>query len=344
MLDWVVIGAGPSGIAAVGKLLDEGIPAQKIGWIDPHFEVGDLGTKWRKVPSNTKVSLFTQFLKGCKSFHYKERPKKFNLDGLNQEENCFLEDIADPLLWVTNQLRQKVKAFKTIAMELSLSNSVWKVKTKEEEVFAKNVILAIGSDPKTLSYPGKEVISLETALNPEKLSEKITHQDTVGVFGSSHSAILVLANVLRFKPKLLINFYKSPHRYALYLKNWILYDDTGLKGFAASWAKNHIDGVMPDNLQRMLVSDHAFEESLDLCNKVIYPVGFQRRKLPLLTQYENLDYDDKTGIIAPGLFGIGIAFPESKLGPLGHLDYRVGLWKFMEYLNSIMPIWIKYAN
>ncbi|HEY5236271.1 MAG TPA: pyridine nucleotide-disulfide oxidoreductase, partial [Rhabdochlamydiaceae bacterium] len=58
----------------------------------------------------------------------------------------------------------------------------------------------------------------------------------------------------------------------------------------------------------------------------------------------NLDYDDKTGIIAPGLFGLGIAFPESRLGPLGHLDYRVGLWKFMDYLNSILPIWTEYAN
>jgi len=34
---WVVIGAGPSGILAVGKLLDKGIPGKDIAWIDPEF-------------------------------------------------------------------------------------------------------------------------------------------------------------------------------------------------------------------------------------------------------------------------------------------------------------------
>ena len=63
------------------------------------------------------------------------------------------------------------------------------------------MILAIGSDPKNLSYPELEVIPLETALAPEKLAGHINAQDTVCVFGASHSAVLVLANLLRLKPK-----------------------------------------------------------------------------------------------------------------------------------------------
>ena len=42
---WTVIGAGPAGIAAVGKLLDHGIAPEKIAWIDPAFAAGDLGAK-----------------------------------------------------------------------------------------------------------------------------------------------------------------------------------------------------------------------------------------------------------------------------------------------------------
>jgi hypothetical protein len=93
-----------------------------------------------------------------------------------------------------------------------------------------------------------------------------------------------------------------------------------------------------------LTSDHTFEESLALCNKAIYAVGFEKRKLPVLEQYEHLHYDDRTGIIAPGLFGLGVAFPQAKINPLGQVDFRVGLWKFIDYLNSILPIWVKYAN
>lgn len=42
---WLVIGAGPAGIAAVGKLIDHKIPGDQIGWLDPAFGVGDLGAK-----------------------------------------------------------------------------------------------------------------------------------------------------------------------------------------------------------------------------------------------------------------------------------------------------------
>ena len=50
---WTVIGAGPAGIAAVGRLLDHGIAPEKIAWVDPDFTAGDLGNKWRAVSSNT---------------------------------------------------------------------------------------------------------------------------------------------------------------------------------------------------------------------------------------------------------------------------------------------------
>ena len=59
---WAVIGAGPAGIAAVGKLIDNGIRPSEILWIDPYFKVGDLGRYWHNVSSNTKAEFFTQFL------------------------------------------------------------------------------------------------------------------------------------------------------------------------------------------------------------------------------------------------------------------------------------------
>jgi hypothetical protein len=343
-LDWMVVGAGPAGIAAVGKLLDQGVSPRSIGWMDPHFQVGDLGKKWHQVSSNTQVELFSRFLFDCKAFNYQKRPQPFPLDHLNPEDTCLLEYIVKPLEWVTNHLKKTVQSIEAVALALQLKNNQWEIKTERESLFAKNVILAMGSEEKTLPLTGPETIPLSTALHKKNLEKAVSCDDTVGVFGSSHSAVLILANLEELKVKKIINFYRSPHQYAVFLKDWTLFDNTGLKGFAANWAKKHLDGVLPNNLSRILTSDHTFSEAFSLCNKVIYAVGFERRKIPVLEQFEKMDYNDKTGIIAPGLFGFGIAFPQAQFDPLMNLEHRVGLWKFMDYLNTILPIWLSYRN
>src|SRR5579872_4226097 len=119
LLDWMVVGAGPAGIAVVGKLLDAGIPAARMGWMDPHFQVGDLGRKWLHVSSNTKAGLFLRFLQDCAAFDYKNSPQKFALDRLNPEETCLLKEIALPLQWVTDHLVKKVSKCKETAIALN---------------------------------------------------------------------------------------------------------------------------------------------------------------------------------------------------------------------------------
>lgn len=52
-----------------------------------------------------------------------------------------------------------------------------------------------------------------------------------------------------------INFYRSPCCYAIEMDDWILFDNTGLKGQSASWARENIDGVLPPNLIRYNVSE-----------------------------------------------------------------------------------------
>lgn len=343
--EWLVIGAGPAGIAAVGKLLDHQVAKEQILWLDPSFQVGDLGAKWQNVPSNTKVALFLQFLNGCRSFRYKERSNIFAIDQLNPHDHCLLKEIVAPLQWVTDHLSSSVKTIHGEALALNLRNGCWEVKTRSSSLIrAKNVILAIGAEAKTLPYAHPPLLPLEVALNPHQLADQIDPQDVVGVFGSSHSALLALMNLMALKPKMVHNFYRSPHLYAVEMQDWILFDNTGLKGLAAQWARQHLEGTPPENLKRLLVSDRAFEEVLAVCTKVIYAVGFERRKLPVLEQFPDAGYQETTGIIAPGLFGLGIAYPEAKLDPLGNREYRVGLWKFMDYLNTALPLWLKYAN
>lgn len=339
---WAVIGAGPAGIAAVGMLLDQGISPHHIAWIDPHFTVGDFGTVWRNVPSNTKVKLFLKFLLACPSFQYAACPHNFALHHADPEQGCQLNLMVEPLQWVTQQLQQSVRAIVGKVEALQHHHRAWEIKLNQQVICAKNVILAIGSEPKTLALPRVQIVSLEDAMDSQRLRQKINGQDSVAVFGASHSAILVLKNLVKNKAKQIINFYRTPLKYAVYLNDEILFDDSGLKGQAAQWARDNIDGQLPSNLKRVYSTDENIEYHLPQCNKAVYAVGFSRRTLPHVEGFPHFNPIDLYGILAPGLFGFGIAFPEVKLNSNGAREYRVGLWKFMEYLQRVMPIWLKY--
>jgi hypothetical protein len=340
---WAIIGAGPAGIAAIGKLLDLGISPKKIAWIDPTFTVGDFGTLWRSVPSNTKVSSFIHFLKNCHSFKYDPGKNDFKLNHMSHEETCQLSVMAEPLQWITNHLKRDIHTIEGIAESLTLHNRTWHIQLKNQVLCATHVILATGAHAKTLGFSSPDIIPLSDALDETKITQHIQATDIIAVFGSSHSAILVLRNLVKDSVHKIINFYRSPLQYAAYLSDWILFDDTGLKGVAAKWAQNNINGILPENLQRVYSNKENIETYLPLCNKVIYAVGFERRPLPIVQHIETENYIKQIGIIAPGLFGLGIAFPEVRQDPLGIIEERVGLWKFMDYLHRVMPIWLNYS-
>ena len=340
---WTVIGAGPAGIAAVGRLLDHGIVGEQIAWIDPEFGAGDFGTKWRAVPSNTRVELFLDYLTASPSFRFGQAPA-FELNKFDPEQTCPLGVVAEPLVWISQHLCQRVRTFRAIATELVLANRQWTITTQHETITSKNVILAVGSVPKKLSYEELDEIPIETALDPAKLAQLPLDGATVGVFGSSHSAMIALPNLLNTPVKKVINFYRSPLKYAVNFDDWTLFDDTGLKGQAADWARENIDGTCPRRLERCSVGDPEFEKILQMCDHIVYTVGFERRHLPLTPQWGSLEYDPTNGILAPGLFGVGIAFPEYWIDPLGAGQYRVGLHKFMQRLDTALPLWLRYGT
>ena len=340
---WTVIGAGPAGIATVGKLLDHGIPPDKIAWIDPAFAAGDLGQKWRSVSSNTIARTFLTFMNGSAAFRFSDAPP-MPLREVDPDETCALALVADPLLWITEYLRERVDAFETTATALHLRKRCWEIQTRHQSVSSENVVLAVGAVPKRLSYPQLDEIPVEVALDPEKLAQLSLEGATVAVFGSSHSSMIALPHLLRHPVEKVINFYRSPLKYAVYLDDWILFDDTGLKGLAAEWARENIDGELPDRLERCWVSSPEFNEKLAQCHRAVYTVGFERRKLPETPQWGELEYNQQNGILAPGLFGLGIAFPEYAEDPYGFGQYRVGLQKFMDYLNSVLPLWMVYGT
>ncbi|HAT1978885.1 pyridine nucleotide-disulfide oxidoreductase [Legionella pneumophila] len=339
---WSVVGAGPAGIAAVGKLLDYGVMPSEILWIDPHFEVGDFGQLWRHVSSNTKVRLFSGFLHAVRSFGYKEVSRDFHLSRLDPDDTCMLRDVVEPLQWVTQAVMNKVIAEKAIVHKISMSGGWRTLYTGSKQYRAKNVILAPGAVPSSLDYPDMNTVPFDIAIDKERLASFIDRNEVYGVFGSSHSAIIIIRYLVELGVKKVINFYRSPCRYAIDMGDWILFDNTGLKGDTAAWARKCIDGFLPDNLVRYYANKLNVAKYLPQCNRVIYAVGFEKRNTIQIDDFEEVKHNPHLGILGPGLFGLGIAYPELKTDPFGNNEHQVGLWKFMVYLEKVLPIWFKY--
>lgn len=82
---------------------------------------------------------------------------------------------------------------------------------------------------------------------------------------------------------------------------------------------------------------------------VIQAVGFHPNVIPTLKLRENelvASYDgntagfrDEHGKKIPGLYAAGIAYPERVVNREGNVEYAIGLWKFMTYLQRVVPGW-----
>jgi hypothetical protein len=340
-----VIGAGPAGLAVVATLLDqECIP---ILWIDPNFEAGRL-SNYLEVPSNTKVKLFQQYVTTSPSLNRFSSKALMPFVGQDPDKGCPLNLAATMVKSLTDSIRKadstRVHCVQKVVKELAFSEGRWKIDGADE---CERVYLATGSHPRSLPDTGVEELLLDDVLTPTRIPELVTDDDTVGVIGSSHSAILALKNLhecTTTRPKRIINFFQSPLLFAIYKEGWILYDNTGLKGEAADWAKQELQSgnlEKEKKLERICVKDYSPEEqvkSWQQCTKLVHAVGFDRNPLPKILfngdELKQISYDPHTGKIADGLYGCGIAFPEKTVDPYGNQEYAVGFWKFMRYAQK----------
>ncbi|MDF1759629.1 MAG: pyridine nucleotide-disulfide oxidoreductase [Coxiellaceae bacterium] len=333
---WAVVGAGPAGIIAVGKLLDQGVKPESLLWIDPAFAVGDLGKTWMNVSSNTKVDLFIASLKATKAFDYAMNCDGCALEDLDPDDTCQLSNTVAPFKKVTDYLLTQVTGKQTTVTALTQQDKGWQLQCANGDVLqASQVVLCVGAEPKSLNQAVEEM-PLQVALNPERVSAEVNPDNTVAVFGSSHSAVLVIKNLLE-RGCNVVNFYRSPLLYAIYHGDWIEYDNTGLKGLAARWAKQNLESKPYPNLTRYPSDAEHIAEYLPACQQAVYAVGFSPRQIDGVDCSE---YDPQTGVIAPGLYGFGIAFPESVTDRAGHRELSVGVWKFNNYAERVIPQWV----
>ncbi|KAI1266376.1 hypothetical protein F5Y18DRAFT_383422 [Xylariaceae sp. FL1019] len=392
----VVVGAGPGGITVVGNLLEYDselqTDKQPLVWVDPHFNGGRVNDRYREVPSNTKVNLFVQFANEVSAFRtvLKTTPKPnaiTALEELPQDKGCRLSYAADMCLMLTDGLakdgRIQQEAANVAIATLDEQRNIWMVTLDSGETFeSSKMVLCTGSTPVSTTIPAIDNVStsmtpvdLDTALAPSELSKTFDPTDsaTVAVVGASHSAILVLMNLVALAqsshPHLRIKWFtRNKLRYAEYMDGWILRDNTGLKGQAADWARDNLDentfskSPVSDYVTKVWTAgreDEAYKAELPECTHIVQAVGYARNPLPQLqiapksggpskpleVEYDNMSgrFFDKAGPKQehiPGLFGAGIAFPERVTDPRGNVEYAVGFWKFMKFIKKVVPNWV----
>lgn len=338
---WLVVGAGPAGIAAIGVLLALGVSSKSVIWVDPEFNVGRIGQFYTTVPANNKNIQFIDFINACTPFTECHTPAMEALRAADPNTFSELGSIVPALYDLSAFLCGKVLSHKGWLKELHFSNETWCAKINDYTICASHVILATGSHPRELNYENVAVIPLDHALDKKILSTYVTSENTIGVIGGSHSGILVLKYLYELNVKKIINFYRSPIVYTIDMGGWSLNAYNGLKGSTAQWAQEVLEGPNPPhNILRVYNDEDNRKQYLPECDKIIYSVGYERNETPLSEEYQHLEYDDTTGIIAPRLFGLGIAFPEYYCDPLENEDHRVGLKSFMDYAQRIIPQWV----
>lgn len=341
-ISFTVIGAGPSGIATVGILLDCGMPADRVVWIDPEFNAGRLST-YANVPGNATVNQYINFIKACAVFTEVKTPAIEALFASSLTGTPKLHVIVEPLIDITNYLRTKVVSVADTLISLDFHDDLWHIKTTNALIKSSHVVLATGSHPRELNYEGVPHIPFDVAIDKSTLATHVTPEDTIGVIGSAHSALLIVRHLTELPVGRIINFYKRQITYPTPMNGGVAYQEIGLKGELAQWTKTVLANNPPVNLLRVFSDDTALKTHLPECTKLIYACGFDRNEIPGPNSDPSLyaKYDSSSGAIGHRLFGVGIAFPQQRVDPLGNAEYLVGLPFFMPYIQSIVPEWMK---
>ncbi|APC97820.1 hypothetical protein [Francisella frigiditurris] len=331
---WTVIGAGCAGIVAIAKLLDEKILPNDILWIDEDFNGGEINSKWYEVPGNTIVETLNDSFYSFKSINYKEL--KSDLKNLNPNDVCSLGYLADALKDASKELLSSgLNTYKSKAISICDKSGIIEIETLNKTFKTKKLILATGAK-QAQQNTNKKSLNLEIALCPTKLAQENLQNKKIGVIGSSHSAILVLKNLIDANAENIVNFYRSFTKYAMPYNDKIIYDNTGLKGLAAAWAKENLE--TSKHIKRVHIQDPSYSKEFSECDLLIHAMGFESRNIPIngVTNYKHNPYH---GTIAPNIYGIGIAYPEIACDDFGYTEQNVGMLKFVKYINKVFPIW-----
>ncbi len=374
--EYIVIGAGPAAICALAKLLEEGVNAKTITWIDPEFKVGDFGSKLSvgsSVPGNTNVESYQRVNRAI--FHIiSSVPPAFEIDNLAPEFVCSLKVAAEPMQYITDELRKLIHTIEGHVAHIETLPDELKVEVNAQNntlqtLTAKRVIIATGSKPKSIKLPERHhavtLIDPNIVFIQSELVEFLRQHPTittVAVIGSSHSAALAAMHLLQAGVTV-HQYMNKEYKYAKLCitpegVHYTMYDNTGLKGEVAKFTKKMLADIEAGNsIYQHKITFHRgkntaavnllLEKNLDSCSHAVATIGYEslnsmhinnKPLMHLKHNHQTTEFYDM-----PGLYGIGIAFPQELNALSGEIEFAVGYGKFWTTVSNkdILVSWKK---
>ena len=261
---------------------------------------------------------------------------------------------------------------------------------------APQLHLSTGSHPSRLDlhtpYPNISVLELDQVMVLSSLPSLLPSdkQSVVGIIGNSHSGILAAMNLWTIassssssdifsgdgekkkeedgkekRDLKIINFQRREILFAEYRDNGIVWDNSGLKGRTAEWAREHMlnsseegESESKDGIIKQIRFDKSskseeqiYADYLPQLTHLIYAVGYARNPLPPISinsykvKDEEFEFDVHSSGFhynnkrVKGLYGTGIAFPEETEDPEGHVEAAVGFGKFVKFAERVKGEW-----
>jgi hypothetical protein len=229
----------------------------------------------------------------------------------------------------------QVKFYAEDVLEVRQVVGGWVLKTPTATYEVQQVVLCTGADPRVLHYP-KPHIPLEMALSPSRLGTYLQGGERVVVFGTSHSGTLVLRNLRRIGCRLTAVYHgDTPFRWA---RN---HDSEGLKQESAVIADEIVGALWGTETPILLSTSSPVElvRAVMDADYVVYATGFVGRHPPIIGLGGSSvgSYTPTTAMIAPGVWGFGIAYPGMYEKPRGGLAPDVGFMGFVLHILKCMP-------
>lgn len=314
-----IIGCGATGYLLLYNLQKNGVYPEQIFIVDPTFLGGDMCEQWCCVRSNTT---WQQLLSAVPL--QSTIPERFS--SIAPDSPCVLRHYIDYLREVVKPYMMKCNLHSTYASKVEFQENKWTItlQTKERCLEADILLLATGSEPKHLDLP-YPVLSLATALNKEKLQQFVSKGQHILVFGTAHSATLIVQNLVDCGASV-TNFYATPKPF--YFDRDGDYD--GLKQDAAATADRILKRELPVELVSIQDTAGVIRHTRNV-DAVVYAIGFQARN-----PFGLKDYNVETGQIngTSTAWGFGIAYPNR--APDG-IHFDVSIPAFQAHIERQMP-------